>query len=150
MAVLAHVYTKASFTLGTKLANLSTDALKVMLLSAYTVGTNQNTAQFVADVLAAPATESAGTGYTAGGQVLTSVTLTNSGLVTTLTSANPSWNATGGALAAAFALFFDSTPGTNATNPVLFYWDLGGTQTATGVPFTLTVSSSGLLAFTAS
>jgi hypothetical protein len=150
MAVTSKVYTKNAHSLATRLANLSTDSLKVMLLSAYTAGSTQNTAQFVSDVLAAPATEATGTGYSAGGATLTGVTLTDSGLVTTLTSGSPSWNAAGGSLAAAFALFYDAQPGSNATNPVLCYWDLGGTQTATNATFTLTIAGSGLMTWTAS
>ena len=62
-----------------------------------------------------------------------------------------SWNAAGGSLAAAFAVFADTTPSTNATRPVLGYWDLGGTQTATGGTFVLTPNASaGLLAFPSS
>ena len=148
MALTAHSYTKSGLSLATKLANLNNvDTLKVILLSAYTVGTTQDTAQFVSDVLAV-ATEASGTGYTAGGQALTSVTFTESGHVYTLTCANPSWNAAGGSLAAAYALFFDSSPGSNATNPVLCYWDFGGTQTATNGAFGLTISGSGLFTIT--
>lgn len=145
MAVTAHVYTKAQQSLDSKLANLGSDALKVILLSAYTVGSTQDTAQFVSDVLAV-ATETSGTGYTAGGQALTSVSLTNSGHVRTLTSANPSWASA--TISAAYAVFFDSTPGTNATNPVLCYWDFGGTQSVTNQTFTLQVAGTGLITWT--
>lgn len=120
-----------------------------MLLSAYTVGTTQDTAQYVADVLAV-ATEASGTGYTAGGATLTGGSWSASGHVYTYTGTIPAWNATGGSLAAAYALFFDSTPGSNATNPVLAYWDLGGTQTATNGTFTLTANASGIVTFTGS
>lgn len=147
MAVTAHTYTKFNDSVAKKLVNLSTDTLKVMLLSAYTVGSTQDSAQFVADVLAV-ATETSGTGYTAGGQALTSVTLTDSGHVTTLTCANPSWATS--TFNAAYAVFFDSTPGSNATNPVICYWDFGGTQSPSGAAFTLQISGSGLVTFTGS
>jgi hypothetical protein len=147
MAVTAHVYTKLTKSLADKLANLETDALKVMLLSAYTVGSTQDTAQFVSDVLAV-GTEASGTGYTAGGQALTSVTLTASGHVYTLTAANPSW--TSSTITASYALFLDSTPGSNATNPVICYWDFGGAQSSSSGTFTLTISGSGLCTFTGS
>jgi hypothetical protein len=121
-----------------------------MLLSAYTVGSTQDTSQFVADVLGV-ATEASGTGYSAGGQALVSPTFTESGHVYTLTSAtNPSWSASGGTLTAAYALFFDSSPGSSATNPVLCYWDFGGSQTATNAAFTLQLSGSGLYTITGS
>lgn len=145
MAVTAHTYTKLAKSLLDKLAQLETDALKVALFSAYTVGTTQDTAQFYADVTAV-ATESTGTGYTAGGQALTSVALSASGHVYTLTCANPSW--TTASFSAAYAVFYDSTPGSAATNPLICYWDLGGTQTVTASTFTLTISGSGLLTLT--
>ncbi|MGV9778185.1 hypothetical protein, partial [Streptosporangium sp. NPDC003464] len=56
----------------------TTDTIKVMALSAYTVGSTKDTAQFISDVLAA-ATEATGTGtsgYTAGGATLGSKTVT--------------------------------------------------------------------------
>jgi len=150
VAVTAHTYTKFADALGQKTVDIDSDTIKVMLLSAYTVGSTQDTAKFVSDVLAA-ATETSGTGYTAGGATLGTVSWSASGHVYTLDfSVDPSWNASGGSLAAAYALFYDSTPGSNATNPVICYWDLGGTQTATNATFTLTLSASGLLTVTGS
>ncbi len=146
MAVTAHTYTKLAASLAAKNINLTSDTLKVMLLSAYTVGTTQDTAQFVSDVLAAPATEVSGTGYTAGGATLSSVTFTESGHVYTLGCANPSWASS--TITASYALFYDSTPGSNATNPVLCYWDFGGAQSDSSGTFTLTISGSGLITVT--
>lgn len=149
MAVTAHTYTKFANRLGVKGVTINTDTWKCMLLSAYTVGTTQDTAEFAADVLAV-ATEASGTGYTAGGATLTGVSWTASGHVYTFTGTIPAWNAAGGSLAAAYAVFIDTTPGTNATNPVMCYWDLGGTQTATNGTFTLTASGSGIFTATGS
>lgn len=128
-----------------KLADLDSDTLKVALFSAYTVGTTQDTAQFFSDITGV-GTETSGTGYTAGGQALTSVTFTASGHVYTLTCANPSW--TTSTFSAAYAVFYDSTPGTAATNPLICYWDLGGTSSATAGTFTLTIAGTGLLTIT--
>ena len=148
MAVTAHTYTKAADSVfKSKIANITTDSLKVMLLSAYTVGTTQDTAQFLADVLAV-GTEASGTGYTAGGQALASVTWTESGHVYTLGCANPSWASS--TITAAYAVFYDATPGTNATDPLLCYWDFGGNVSTTNGTFLLTVSGSGLLTITGS
>lgn len=147
MAVTAHVFTKFANRLGQKGVDIDSDTFKCMLLSAYTVGSTQDTAEFVSDVLAV-GTEASGTGYTAGGATLTSVSWTASGHVYTWTATIPAWNAAGGSLAAAYALFLDSTPGSNATNPVLCYWDLGGTQTATNGTFTLTANASGIVTVT--
>lgn len=147
MAVTAHVYTKLADALAQKEVDLDTDTLKCLLLSAYTVGTTQDSAKYKADVLAA-ATEASGTGYTAGGVTLTGVTWTVSGHVYSLKATIPAWTTTGGSLAAAYALFYDDTPATN--KPVLCYWDLGGTQTSSNGTFTLTQNASGILTVTGS
>lgn len=148
MAVTAHTYTKLGLSLGTAKINFLADTLKVMLLSAYTVGTTQDTAQFVADVKAV-ATETVGTGYTAGGQTLASVTYAESGHVYTLDCADPAWTITS-AFSAAYAVIYDSTPGSDATNPVINYHDFGGTTSFTSGTFTFTVNASGLLTATGS
>lgn len=150
MAVVAHTYTKLADALAQKTVDFDSDTFKCMLLSAYTVGSTQDTAKFVSDVKAV-ATEASGTGYTAGGATLTSVTWTASGHVYAFKATIPAWTTTGGSLAAAFALFYDSTPGSDATNPVLCYWNLdgaGGTQTSTNGTFTLTQNASGILTLT--
>lgn len=144
MAVTAHVYPQIQQKLGTKAVNLSTDSLKVMLLSAYTWA---NTHTTMADVIAA-GTEATGTAYTAGGQALTGVSLTTTGLVTTLTCASPSWAAS--TITASAAVFYDAAGGTNATNFPIVTWDLGGSQSSSAAAFTLTISGSGLLTITAS
>lgn len=144
MAVTAFTYPQFQQKVGTKLVNLSTDSLKVMLFSAYTF---TNTHATMTNVKAA-GTETTGTGYTAGGQALTSVSLATSGAVTTLTCANPSW--TTATITAAYAVFYDAAGGTDATNYPICYWNLGGSQSTTAGTFTLTVSGSGLLTVTSS
>lgn len=148
MAVTAHSYTKLGLSLGTKLVNFNSDAFKVMLLSAYTVGTTQDTAQFVSDVLAV-GTEASGTGYTAGGLAIGSTSFTESGHVYTFGStATLQW--TGSTITAAYALFYDSTPGSNATNPVLGYWDFGGNQSSSDGTFTLSLTGNAICTITGS
>lgn len=152
MALTPHVFSKLADSLGQKKIDIDSDTLKCMLLSAYTVGTTQDTAQYVSDIKAV-ATEAVGTGYTAGGVTLTSVTWTLTGHVYALKATIPAWTTTGGSLAAKYALFYDSTPGTDSTNPVLLYWDLdgaGGTQTSSNGTFTLTQAAAGLLTLTGS
>ena len=132
-----------------KKIDIDTDTLKVMLLSSYTYAASH---QYLSDVLAAGA-EASGTGYTAGGASLASVTWTLSGSTYTLDAADVAWDASAGSLAAAWAVVYDSTPGTNATNPVIGYINLNGdgaTKTASGAPFTITLNASGLLTFIAS
>lgn len=144
MAVAAHLYPKIQENALTKKVNLSTDSLKVMLLSAYTYADTHST---MADVLGA-GTEAAGTGYTAGGLALTGVTVSSSAKVTTVTCTSPSWaNST---ITAAFAVFYDAQGGTNATNYPMCYWDFGGNQSSSNGAYTLTINASGLITFTAS
>lgn len=148
MTVTAHSYTKWALSLGSKKVDLTADTIKVMLLSAYTVGTTQDTAQFVSDVTGV-GTETSGTGYSAGGYSLVSPTFTESGHVYIYTSAtNPNW--TTSTISAAYALFYDSTPGTASTNPIIAYWDFGGTQSSVAGTYTLTLSGSGIVTITGS
>jgi hypothetical protein len=139
-------YSKFIDSLASGLVNLHSDSFKAMLLDSYTIGTTQDDAQFVADVLAAPAVETSGTGYTAGGKALTTVTWTQVGGVWTFDCDDVLW--TTATISPAYAVFYDSTPGTDATNPVIGYWDFGGTVPSSGVDFSLTVNDSGLFTFT--
>lgn len=145
MAVTAHTYPQTLLrAINSKTIDLDTDSLKVMLFTAYTYA---NTHATMTTVKAA-GTETSGTGYTAGGVALTSVTASTSGFVTTLTCANPSW--TTATFSAAHAVFYDAAGGTDATNYPVAHWDLGGTQSVTAGTFTLTISGTGLLTITGS
>lgn len=148
MAVTSHVYTQLVKSLVDKKADLDSDVLKVALLSSYNVGSTQDTAQYVADVITgAVAVEVAnGNGYTTGGRTLTSVSFTSSGHVYSLNCADPVWEDS--SIVATHALFYDATPGSALTNPVLCYWDLGGTTSSTNSTFLLAIDSSGLLTIT--
>ena len=146
MAVTAHVYPQFQQKMATKAVNLSTDPLKVMLVNG---GSFDNTDVTIADVKAnAGFVEASGTGYTAGGAALASVTLTTSGNVTTLTCANPAWSSS--TISATGAVFYDAVGGTDATNFPIVYWDFGGTVSDTSGNFTLTINASGLWTDTAS
>jgi len=157
MAVTSHVFPSVDTALLGKLAKFTatSDTLQVLLVAstspAYTWnGTSQGHAtvtNFLAGSGAGALTEVSGGGYSR--QTLTSVTATTTGLVTTLTCANPSWAAS--TISATYALFFDNTiGGTDSTNQIICYWDFGGTQATTSATFTLTISGSGLVTWTAS
>ena len=135
-------YDKFADSLGQKKIDLDSDTFKAMLMSAYTPSASAH--QYVSDVKGA-GTEASGTGYTAGGCTLTSVSWALTAGVWKWTATIPGWNATGGSLAGKFVVFYDSTPGTDATNPVICYWDLANntTVTATNDTFTLTAHATG-------
>lgn len=144
MTVTSHNYPKGVEDALKKQLNLSTDSLKVMLFASYTYSSSHAS---MTDVKGA-GTEATGTGYTAGGQALTGVTVSTSGTTTTLTCANPSWGSS--TITAAYAVFYDAQGGTDATNVPLVFWDLGGSQSSSSGSFTLTINGSGLLAFASS
>lgn len=139
-------YTKFLDSLASGLVDLHTDSLKAMLLSAYTVGTTQDDAQFVADITAVATQAPATGGYALGGKLLTGVTWTRSGAVWTLDCDDILWATS--TIDAAFALFYDDTPTDPTAKPIVGYWDFGGTNSSAGTDFKLTVNASGLFTFT--
>lgn len=144
MALTAHVYPQLDNGLGLKTVSLAADPLKVMLMASYVYA---DAHRYVSDVKAA-GTEATGTGYTAGGLALTSVSWATNGKVSTLTCASPSWS--NSTITASYAVFYDSVGGTDASNPVLCYWDFGGSQSSSASVFTLQVAAGGLITVTAS
>lgn len=157
MAVTAHVFPSATLKAATKVWNLGSggDTLKVGLATG-TFNWVAATEAYVtvSDFLTnagsgggGALTETAGTGYSR--QTLTSQTVTDTGLVTTLTCANPSW--TSSTFSAAYAFFYNAVVDTNdTTRNMICYWDLGGTDTVSSGTFTLTISGSGLVTWTSS
>ena len=209
MAVTVFAFGKLQTSLWSGLINFSSDTIKVMLLSSYTVGSTQDTAQYLNDVVTGGVgVETTGSGYSAGGATLASKTVTytaanswgtsranstaytvgdvvrpatGNGFVYQATSAgttggsiptyptvigqtvadggvtwvcagrgalvvdaaDPVWTTSNpGTLAGSHLLFYKDT-GTPSTSPVIEYWDLGGTQTASnGGTFTSTLDST--------
>jgi hypothetical protein len=143
VAVSAHVYGQFAAGLATKTMNLSSDAIKVALVtSSYTPA--QATDQFWSTP---QANEITGTGYTAGGAALTSVSITDTSNVWTLSAANTSWSTA--TFTARYAVVYDSTPGTAATDPLIAYVDFGANQSPSGVTFSINWSSGQVLTITA-
>lgn len=140
--------------LGVAGANLSTNTLKVGLIASGTLSARVNSETYatVSDLLAnspgSPLTEvsTSGTGYTR--QILTSVSYSKTGLVVTLTSANPSWPSATFSTNYGF-LYDDSTGGSDASKALIAIWDFGGVQSVTSTNFTLLVNASGLVTWTA-
>lgn len=115
-----------------------TDSLYCALMtSSYTPA--QDTDTYWADI---NANESSGTGYTAGGQALTSPTITaNTSLhAGVYGAANVTWaNAT--IANARYAVIYKNT-GTASTSPLMALVDFGTTQSSSGDNFTITWSTS--------
>jgi hypothetical protein len=144
MAVTANLYGLFLKSLANKEIDLDSDTLKVMLCtSAYTP--DQDTHQYKSAV----ADEVTGTGYTAGGATLGSVTVTydatSNALV--LDAADTEW--ADSTITARYAVIYDDTPSTDATKPLIAYVDFGGDQVSTAGAFGITWDASGIVRITA-
>ncbi|SNS58470.1 hypothetical protein [Rhodococcoides kyotonense] len=133
MAVSGVPYGLALQSLAAKEINLASDTLKVMLCTAsYTP--NRDTHRYKSSVT----NEVSGTGYTAGGATLGSVTVTYDATLhrLVLKAADTVWS--GSTIAnARYAVIYDSTPSTDATRPLLGYVDFGENLSSTSAPFTI-------------
>jgi hypothetical protein len=114
---------------------LLSDTLKMALYNALAT-LNQDTTEYVTT------NEISGTGYTAGGQVLSNVTVTTSEGVTYISFDNPVWNP--GAFTARGALIYNASK-SNASIAVLnFGYDVTSQNTFT-VPLPPNTASSALI-----
>lgn len=122
-----------------KKLDLSADTLKIMLCTS-TYSPNQDTHQFKSDVT----NEVTGTGYTATGATLTSVSLTYTGAtnVYMLDAADPSWASS--TITARYAVIYDATPASDATRPLIGYIDFVTDQSSSSSTFTIVFDSAGI------
>lgn len=143
MAVTAKLYGKFLSSLGNKEVDLDSDTLKVMLCtSSYTP--DQDADQYKSAVT----NEITGTGYTAGGATLGSVTVTYTGASNkyVLDAADTSWSTS--TLTARYAVVYDSSPGSDATRPLICYVDFGADVSTTAGTFQITWAAGGIVEFT--
>lgn len=143
MAVTAKVYGKFFLSAFNKELDLDTDTLKVMLCtSSYTP--DQDTHQYKSSVT----NEVSGTGYTAGGATLGSVTVAYSSGTNTVTldAADTSWSSS--TITARYAVVYDSSPASDATRPLICYIDFGADVISNNGTFTITWDSAGIMAVT--
>jgi hypothetical protein len=125
--------------------DLDTDVLKVALTTnAHTP--NQDTHDYFNDIT----NEITGTGYTAGGQAVTGVTVTLTGAsnLITVDANDVAW--TGATFTARNYHLYDSTPASDATRPLIQYETFGADTTVTGATFTLQWNASGIFTVTVS
>ena len=143
MAVSAKVYSLFLKSLANKEITLSSDTLKVMLCTS-TYTPDQDAHQYKSSVT----NEVAGTGYTATGASLASVTWSynTSTNVYTLDAADTSW--TSSTITARYAVIYDSTPATDATRPLIAYVDFGADVISSAGTFTITWDATGIVTFT--
>lgn len=147
MAVTSRVYGLAQQSLVNKEIDFDTDAVRVMLCTS-TYVPNLSTHRYRSDVTA----EVVGTGYTAGGQLLTgkSVTFDTASRTLRLSCNSPSWPDS--TITARYAVFFVQSGAdlsTPADDPLLCVWDFGQDFSSNLGPFNLNVSASGLVTLVA-
>jgi hypothetical protein len=119
-----------------------TDTIKVALTtSSYTP--NQDTHDYFNDVT----NEVTGTGYTAGGNTLSSKTITydDANNVIVLDAADTTWASS--TITARYAVVYAST-GTASTSPLIGYVDFGSDQSSTNGNFTITWDATGIVRVT--
>lgn len=143
MAVTSFIYGKFWLSVLNKEVDVDSDSLYVMLCTS-TYSPNQDTHQYKSSVT----DEIAGTGYTANGQALSGVTVTyTAGTNVTMIDCNdPSWASS--TLTARYAVYYDRTPSTDATRPVMVLQNFGSDQTTNNGTFGITINAAGLLTIT--
>lgn len=123
-----------------KTVNWSTDDIRVMLVtSSYTP--DQDTHSFLSSVTG----EATGTGYTAGGQALTSKTQSYDGSTNTLTldAADVTWaNST---ITARYAVIYDNTGAAAGSKPLVAFLDFGSDVASTAGNFVIEWDATGII-----
>lgn len=146
MAVTAYWYVKSFLAAFAAEIDFLADAMNVGLTtSAYTP--NQDTHAHYSDITNELATAN---GYTAGGQALASKTNTSATNVVTFDAADPVWTTGAGETLTAYrAFYYDSTPGTAATDPLVTWVDFGQDESAAnGGTFTIQIDAAGIATIT--
>lgn len=126
-----------------KEVDFDSDTIKVMLVaSSYTP--NQDTHAYKSDVTG----EVTGTGYTAGGQALTSKTATYDAAsnVIILDAADTTWASS--TITARYAVIYDDAGATDSQKVLLGYVDFGSDQSSTNGNFSLTWDATGIFRIT--
>jgi len=120
------------------------DTIKVMLLSsAYTP--NQDSHDYLDDVVSFEVT---GTGYTAGGQALTSKTNVYDAATNTVKfdAADVTWSSS--SITARYAVVYDDSPATNGTKPLIAYYDFVTDRASSNGDFVIRWNADGVFTAT--
>jgi hypothetical protein len=141
----AKLYGQALVSAFNKEIDLSGDSFNILLLdNTYTP--NQDTHRYKSDLSG----EVTGTGYTAGGKVLSNVAATYDGASNTFKfdADDVSWNPS--TITARYAVVYDNSPATDAVRPLIAFIDFETDQTSSGDQFTVSFNASGIVTITVS
>jgi hypothetical protein len=145
MPVTAKIYGNLLVNLADKKIDLNSDTIKVALCtSSYTP--DQDAHDFFSDIT--NEVSETGTNYTAGGATLANpaFTYTAGTNVFKFDGDDVAWaNST---ITARYAIIYDSTPGTAATNPLIAYVDFGEDKASTSGNFPIAWSTDGIFTIT--
>lgn len=139
------VYGNAIAKAFNKEVDYDTDTIKVMLLSsAYTP--NQDSHSYVSDVRA---NEVTGTGYTAGGATIANKLVTYDAATNTtkFDADDVTWAAS--TITARYAVVYDDAGATDATKPLLAYFDFTTDRASSNGEFTIRWGADGIFSATA-
>lgn len=142
MGVTSKYFSKAFVHFFSGDIDLTSDTIKATIhSSSYTP--SQSGDEYFSDV----DNEVVGTGYTAGGATVTSITVTNSGTTTTFDGADVSWST---ATITGRYMVLRKDTGTDSTSPLIGYVDFGEDVSSSGGTFQATWDSSGIGSVTVS
>jgi hypothetical protein len=117
--------------LAEKVYNLGSDSLKVMLTNTAPTAATDDFRNDLTEI-------SAGNGYTAGGTAATTSSSAQTSGTYKLVLADVVFTASASSIGPfRYAVLYDSTPGSAATDPLIAYWDYGSSiSLASGETFT--------------
>jgi hypothetical protein len=143
MAVTGLIYGKAFLALANKEIDWVADAIKCGLATS-SYQPDQDAHDYWDDVT----NEVSGTGYTAGGATLANATSTYTAgtNIWAADADNAAW--TSSTITARYAIVYDSTPGSAATNPLICYQNAGEDVSTTAGTFTVAWAAAGIVQVT--
>ena len=144
MAVTIHLYSNFPVTLLTgKLGDLSGETTLKCLLCTSTYTPSQDDHNYHDDIT----NEVAAAGnYSTGGEIITTTTVGATARVTTFDAADTQW--TSSTITARYAVIYDYTGGSSATNALVCYIDFGENKTSENGTFKLQWNGSGIFTVT--
>lgn len=141
----AKLYGQALVSAFNKEIDMSGDSFNLLLLDSSYVP-NQDTHRYKSDLTG----EVTGTGYTAGGKVLSNVAVSYDGATNTFKfdADDVTWDPS--SITARYAVVYDNSPVTDAVRPLICFIDFEADKTSATDLFTVAFNASGIVTITVS
>ena len=141
--IITDTLRKSQFDASTFAAvNFASDSIYMMLVNTTGDSVADNTKRGYTYESDANGNEISGTGYTARGQALTSLSLTQTSHVVTFSSANPAWTTS---TLTTYGGYLLKHTGSASTSPLIAYYTFGGAVSTVTGTLTVVVNASGWL-----